>query len=96
MQGERTLAELTLLYDGQSYQITTLRTGLLEGAAGVFRSGSATGVAPPAIDEQAIAWSAPAAAAPQARAMLRREAALTDSARCSRTPHWPWSSLRVF
>ena len=36
MKGEKTLAELAQLYDVHPNQITTWRTQLLEGAAGVF------------------------------------------------------------
>jgi transposase-like protein len=36
VKGEKTLAELAQLYDVHPNQITTWRTQLLEGAAGVF------------------------------------------------------------
>ena len=42
VKGEKTLAELAQLYDVHANQITTWRTQLLEGAAGVF------GAEPPA------------------------------------------------
>jgi transposase-like protein len=40
-KGEKTLAELAQLYDFHPNQITTWRTQLLEGAAGVFGLDSA-------------------------------------------------------
>lgn len=40
VKGEKTLAELAQQFDAHPNQITTWRTQLLEGAAGVFGSGS--------------------------------------------------------
>ena len=40
IKGERTLADLAQQYDVHANQISTWRTQLLEGAAGVFDSGS--------------------------------------------------------
>ena len=48
IKGEKTLAELAQLYDVHSNQITAWRAHLLEGAAGVFGSGSAAKEAAPA------------------------------------------------
>ncbi len=47
IKGEKTLAELAQQFDVHANQITTWRTQLLEGAAGVFGPG---GGAEPAID----------------------------------------------
>ena len=41
VKGEKTLSELAQLYDVHANQITTWRTQLLEGAAGVFGADSA-------------------------------------------------------
>jgi transposase len=49
VKGEKTLAELAQLYDVHPNQITTWRTQLLEGAAGVFGADS-TEAAEPVID----------------------------------------------
>ena len=54
VKGEKTLAELAQLYDVHPNQITTWRTQLLEGAAGVFGSDSATEAAEPAIDVKTL------------------------------------------
>ncbi len=54
VKGEKTLAELAQLYDVHPKQITTWRTQLLEGAAGVFGSDSATVAAEPAIDVKTL------------------------------------------
>jgi len=53
IKGEKTLAELAQQFDVHANQITTWRTQLLEGAAGVFGSGGGGdggGGAEPAID----------------------------------------------
>ena len=50
VKGERTLAELAQQFDVHANQITTWRTQLLEGAAGVFGSEGTAKVAEPAID----------------------------------------------
>jgi len=46
VKGEKTLAELAQQFDVHPNQITTWRTQLLEGAAGVFGGGSAEAAAP--------------------------------------------------
>ena len=51
VRGENTLAELAQLYPNQ---ITTWRSQLLEGAAGVFGLDSATEAAEPAIDVKTL------------------------------------------
>ena len=48
VKGEKTLAELAQLYDVHANQITTWRTQLLEGAAGVF--GAEPPASEPAVD----------------------------------------------
>ncbi len=50
VKGEKTLAELAQLYDVHPNQITTWRTQLLEGAAGVFGPEGAAEAAEPATD----------------------------------------------
>ena len=50
MKGEKTLAELVQLYDFHPNQITTWRTQLLKGAAGVFGADSASEATEPTID----------------------------------------------
>jgi transposase len=52
VKGEKTLAELGQLYDVHANQITTWRTQLLEGAAGVF--GADPAVEEPAIDVKTL------------------------------------------
>lgn len=50
VKGEKTLAELAQQFDVPPNQITTWRSQLLEGAAGVFGSDSASGTAEPPVD----------------------------------------------
>jgi transposase len=50
VKGEKTLAELAQQFDVHPNQITTWRSQLLEGAAGVFGSDVRTGPAEPVID----------------------------------------------
>ena len=52
--GEKTLAELAQLYDVHSDQITTWRTQLLEGAAGVFGNEALGDGSEPAIDVKTL------------------------------------------
>jgi len=52
VKGEKTLAELAEQFEVHATQITTWRTQLLEGAAGVFGSDSAA--AEPAIDVKTL------------------------------------------
>jgi len=54
VKGEKTLAELAQQFDVHANQITTWRTQLLEGAAGVFGSEGATTSAEPAIDVKTL------------------------------------------
>ena len=54
IKGEKTLAELAQLYDVHPNQITAWRAHLLEGAAGVFGSGSAAKEASPAVDVKTL------------------------------------------
>jgi transposase-like protein len=54
VKGEKTLAELSQLFDVHANQITTWRTQLLEGAAGVFGAESVTEAAEPAIDVKTL------------------------------------------
>ena len=53
VKGEKTLAELAQQFDVHPNQITTWRTQLLEGAAGVFGGGSVEATAP-VIDLKAL------------------------------------------
>jgi transposase-like protein len=52
VKGEKTLAELAQLYDVHANQITTWRTQLLEGAAGVF--GAEPPASEPAVDVKTL------------------------------------------
>ena len=54
VKGEKTLAELAQQFDVHPNQITTWRTQLLEGAAGVFGSEGSTEAAKPAIDVKTL------------------------------------------
>lgn len=54
VKGEKTLAELAQLFAVHPNQITTWRSQLLEGAAGVFGSETRTGAAEPAIDVKTL------------------------------------------
>ncbi|MDF8334993.1 IS3 family transposase [Novosphingobium cyanobacteriorum] len=54
VKGEKTLAELAQLFDVHPNQITTWRTQLLEGAAGVFGADSAAEAAEPAVDVKTL------------------------------------------
>jgi transposase-like protein len=53
IKGDKTLAELAQQYDVHPNQITTWRTQLLEGAAGVFGGASAEATEPP-VDLKAL------------------------------------------
>ncbi len=54
VKGEKTLAELAQQFDVHPNQITTWRSQLLEGAAGVFGSEVRTGPAEQAIDVKTL------------------------------------------
>ena len=54
VRGEQTLAELAQHFDVHANQITTWRTQLLEGAAGVFGAGNPADAAEPAIDVKTL------------------------------------------
>jgi len=54
VKGDKTLAELAQQFDVHSNQITTWRSQLLEGVAGVFGLDVRTGPAEPAIDVKAL------------------------------------------
>ena len=54
IKGEKTLAELGQQFDVHPNQITTWRTQLLEGAAGVFGGGGAHAGAEPAVDLKSL------------------------------------------
>jgi len=54
VKGEKTLAELSQQFDVHANQITTWRTQLLEGAAGVFGAEGATEAAEPVIDVKTL------------------------------------------
>ncbi len=54
IKGEKTLAELTQLYDVHPNQITAWKAHLLEGAAGVFGSGLMAREVAPAIDVKTL------------------------------------------
>ena len=50
IKGEKTLAELAQQYDVHPHQITAWKAQVLEGAAGLFGSGTASIEASPAVD----------------------------------------------
>lgn len=54
VKGEKTLAELAQLFDVHPNQITTWRTQLLEGAAGVFGADSTAQSAEPPVDVKTL------------------------------------------
>ena len=54
VKGEKTLAELAQQFDVHANQITTWRTQLLEGAAGVFGAEGGSEAAEPAIDVKTL------------------------------------------
>ena len=54
VRGEQTLAELAQHFDVHANQITTWRTQLLEGAAGVFGADNPADAAEPAIDVKTL------------------------------------------
>ena len=54
VRGEQTLAELAQHFDVHANQITTWRTQLLEGAAGVFGAEGGSEAAEPAIDVKTL------------------------------------------
>lgn len=54
VRGEKTLAELAQLYDVHPNQITTWRTQLLEGAAGVFGPEGGSEPSEPVIDVKTL------------------------------------------
>ena len=54
IKGEKTLAELAEQYDVHPNQITTWRTQLLEGAAGVFGADAKPDATPPPIDVKTL------------------------------------------
>jgi len=54
VRGEKTLAEVAQLYDVHPNQITTWRTQLQEGAAGVFGADNTAEAAEPAVDVKTL------------------------------------------
>jgi len=54
LKGEKTLTELAQMFDVHPNQVTTWKAQLLEGAAGVFGSGSAGSGALPRVDLQVL------------------------------------------
>ena len=54
LKGDKTMSELATQFDVHPNQITTWRTQLLDGAAGVFGSASAAAAAEPVIDVKTL------------------------------------------
>jgi transposase-like protein len=54
LKGDKTLAELAQFFDVHPNQITSWKSQLLDGAAGVFGSGGASAEAVPAVDLKSL------------------------------------------